>query len=368
MRRGTKTALAHCALVCIAICAVLFLGRENGVGTPEATAGNESEAAAPSGIGLWNQQGATQTGGGQVYLAGRGTVLCRTAQEMDCFDESTQELGFFCADSTCLHTGGGCTAKNVLCYLLSDSTAVYGVADGARREIRKSQGNRTECLYRADQDILGLWGYRDYLYYMTEFGVYRFPVDDPSAAEQVLDRPVEYEYLTFYGDRMYFVTEDEFLYEAGLDGSGKKRCADEKAVSPQVCDGILYYRSAEYDEDGVFQMDNALKGLSLADGSVETILDAVYRFSVVPEEKKIYYTELPDYSRSQLSELKALDMETGESRRITECLAGTEISVFPESDWIVYGMPEGEYDMYHCCVRKDGSGQKRLEYPKGVEA
>ena len=407
MRRGIRTALTHSIIVCITVAAVLLLGRENGSRMPEALHGGTMEnlpgkmsgtpqrettknlsgetpealpgdasgetvtmepGAEPAGADLWNQQGATQTGGEQVYLADRGTVLGRMGQEMDCFDEAAQKLRFFCDDRTCLHTGGSCPAKSVLCYLLSDSTAVYGVADGARREIRRIQGNQTECLYRADQNILGLWGYRDDLYYMTEFGVYRFSADDPSDVLQVLDRPVEYEFITFYGDRMYFVTEDEFLYEAGLDGSEKKRLVDEKAVSPQVCDGILYYRCAEYDENGVFQMDNALKGIFLADGSVETILDAVYRFSVVPEEKKIYYTELPDYSKSRLSCLKVLDLETGDDRQITECLAGTEISVFPESDWIIYEMPEGEYDLYHCCIRKDGSGQKRLEYPKGVGA
>ena len=113
-------------------------------------------------------------------------------------------------------------------------------------------------------------------------------------------------------------------------------------------------------------MKNALKRISLEDGRIEKVLDSVYRFSVVPEEKKIYYTELPDFSKSKLSFFDVLWIDTGETRRLAECMAATEIGVFPESDWIILEMPEGDYDTYYCCMKKDGSSWKRLEYPDGV--
>ena len=76
-----------------------------------------------------------------------------------------------------------------------------------------------KCFYRLKDDIYGLWGYQGYLYYMTDFGIYRLSIQNPAEKEKVLDRPVLYEYLTFYKDKMYFCSEDKLLYQADLDGS-----------------------------------------------------------------------------------------------------------------------------------------------------
>lgn len=367
IKKGTKSAFVHMGFVCIAMIIVIFVGRKNGMEIQKGIVQDNVSVTFMDYAGLWNQQGAIQTGGGQVYIAGSNTVLSGLYGNMYFFDEDSQELQYFCAKDGCMHTGNICPARQSLLYLVRYSTAIYGVPKGsAKNEIWRLQDTGVECWFRADDNIFGLAGYREYLYYMTEFGVYRVLADKPDKAEQVLDEPVLYEYLTFYEDKMYFVTEDEFIYEAELDGSKRKRVVDEKAVSPQICDGFLYYRSAAYEENGVFEMANTLKRISLKDGSVEKVLDSVYCFSVVPEEKRIYYTDLPDFSKSKLSFLNVLYIDSGETQRLTECMAGTLIGVFPESDWIIFEMPEGDYDIYYCCIKKDGSGWKRLEYPEGV--
>lgn len=367
IKKTTKAAFTYIGFVCAAMIIVILVGRKNGIKIHEGMAQDNISATFMDDTGLWNQQGAIQTGGSQVYLAGSNTVIGSLYGNMYSFHEDTQELQFFCKKNGCLHIGNDCPARQSLSYLLRYSMAIYGVPKmSADNEIWRLQNTGTECWFRADDTILGLAGYKDYLYYLTEFGVYRVLAENPDQAEPVLDEPILYEYLTFDGDKMYFVSEDSFLYEAYLDGSGKKRMVDEKAVSPQICDGFLYYRSAAYEENGVFQMKNTLKRISLEDGRIEKILDSVYRFSVVPEEKKIYYTELPDFSKSKLSFFDVLWIDTGETRRLAECMAATEIGVFPESDWIILEMPEGDYDTYYCCMKKDGSGWKRLEYPDGV--
>lgn len=90
-------------------------------------------------------------------------------------------------------------------------------------EIWKIQNNEINCIYRSKNHIGGLWGYRKYLYFMNDFGIYRISIDDPSKEEQVIDKPVSYEYVTFYKDKIYFCLEDLLLYQANLDGSDKKR-------------------------------------------------------------------------------------------------------------------------------------------------
>ena len=96
----------------------------------------------------------------------------------------------------------------------------------------------------------------------------------------MIDKPVSYEYVTFYKDKIYFCLEDLLLYQANLDGSDKKRFCDEKAASPQICGDYLYYRCMEYDKKGRFEVENTLKRISLTDHHVEKVLDEVYLFNI----------------------------------------------------------------------------------------
>ena len=368
MRRGTRSAIIHLGIICIAMTIVALVGKKNGIRQQESNAqaqgGITTEGFAYSEYG--NQQGAIQTGGYQVYLSGRGTVI-NCLNKLYCFDEVSQTLVPFCNKSGCLHTGDTCSANQRVFYLMNYFSDLYGVSQDCGNEIWRCRDSEWECWYRADDKIIGLWRYRGYLYYMTGSGVFRISVEKSTEPEQVLDQPVLYEMLNFYKDKMYFVTEDEFLYEAYCDGSGKQRMTDERAAFPQIGNGVLYYRSLAYDVNGIFQQTNTLRGISLEDGQTRTILDSVYRFSVVEEENKIYYVQLTDLSVSRKSFLQVLDMESGTSRRLTECLAVTELGTFPESDWIVLQMPEAEDEACYYCIKKDGSGKKQLAFPEEIK-
>lgn len=328
--------------------------------------------------GLGNEQGNLENGGEQTYLENRGILLSTfddTGKFMLCFDDSAQELQFFCNKSSCLHNGNECVTNQILRYLLSYFSVSFGVPENALNEIWKCQNNELSCFYRSDNDIYGIWGYRGYIFFMTDFGVSRVSIDNPAKEEAVLDRPVLYEYLTFYEDKMYFCEEDRLLYQSNLDGSEKQRFCDEKLVSPQICDGYLYYRSAEFDEKGQFEMKNTLKSISLKDKKEKTIIDEVYQFNVDTKERKIYYTEL---STDGETTLNVINLDDGKINRITDC-ASAYLYIFPQSDWIVFEkyekelreeLEEGEVagkPTHLYCIKKDGSGTKRLDYPKKIE-
>lgn len=324
--------------------------------------------------GFGNEQGNLQNGGDQTYLKDRGILVRVFGDEersMLCFDDTEQELELYCDKNSCLHNDQACVSNQMLRYLLSYSDVVFGVPDGAVNEIWQCKNSELRCFYRAKDDISGLWGYHGYLYFMTDFGIYRLSIENPSKEEKVLDRPVLYEYLTFYGDKMYFCHEDQLLYQANLDGSKKKRFCGEKLVSPQVCGNFLYYRSAEFDRKGKFQMKNTLKCISLVDKSEKVILDEVYQFNVDMVEDNIYYTELSENGETTL---KVISLSNGIQRRLTDC-ASAYLYTFSESDWIVFEKYEGVLEegeeggkpTHLYCIKKDGSGEKRLDYPERIE-
>ena len=206
--------------------------------------------------------------------------------------------------------------------------------------------------------------------YMTDFGVYRVPVQGTAEAEQVLERPVTYEDLTFSKDKMYFCGEDQLLYVANLDGKNKKRLVKEKAGFPQVYDGRIYYRNDEYDKNGWYELNLSLMSVSLDGTDKKKIIDEVYQFNVA--DGGIYYTEIPKADGD--TKLHFYDLQTGEDREITDCqIAG--VYIFEEADWIVIKKAEGELEpgeeggkpTHLYCVKKDGSQCQRLEYPKELE-
>lgn len=368
----------------VAICAVVIvivaaMGRKElkndavRVEKNDVTADMEQEEPDYSGLG--NEQGNLENGGAQTYLESKGILIALSDEEnaeMLYFNDDSQQLQFFCEKESCLHTGGDCISNQQLMYLCSYSSVVFGVSVSSRNEIWKVQNNEVSCFYRADSDkILGMWAYRGYIYYMGEFSLYRLPINNSSGVQKVLDRPILYEYLTFYGDKMYFCQEDTLLYQANLDGSGKVRFCDEKLVSPQVCDGWLYYRSMEYDKTGVYQTKNTLKAISLKNKKEKKILDEVYQFCTDTKEKKIYYEGI---SKSDDTTLNVLDLKTGKSSKLADC-ASAYMYEFPQSDWIVFAKHEGELEEgevggrpeHLYCVRKDGSAEKRLEYPERIQ-
>lgn len=379
MKKRTLTFVFIIALCIAASAAVLSAGRkEDDENTGNTTGGSLAETKKGTEkidySGMGNDQGNIENGGRQTYLENRGilvSVLDNSKLYMACFNESTQELEFFCTKKGCLHTGGNCVTVQPLSYLMSYSSTVFAVpfSDNSGNEIWKVRNNERECFYRADNEIWGIWGYGGWLYYMTEFGVFRVSMEKPSGVEKVLERPVLYEYLTFYGDKMYFCEEDRILYRANIDGSNKERFCDGMALSPQIYGGFLYYRSSEYDENGKWEIENTLKRISLADGTTETVADEVYLFNIDVNAGRLYYTDLPGEGAVYLN---VMDLKDGKTTRITEC-SPYYLFVCSESNWIVFEREEGEQNLapgeiagkptHLYCIRKDGSGEKRLDYP-----
>lgn len=323
--------------------------------------------------GLGNQQGNTENGGNQTWVEVDRILISTEIEEqskMFYFDTKTQKLQPACDKDACLHNGTDCTSGLHLEYLQSYGSAWFGVPmNRNRQEIWKIQQGEASCIYKSDQDIVGIWCYDGWLYYMTDYGVYRTSLEKPKKAVRVLDRPVLFEYLTFYEDSMYFCEEDRLLYRADLDGKNKTRLLDEQVLSPQIYEDQIYYRSAEYDKNGMWEEKNTLFRVSLDGKNKKKVIDQTYLFDLADDG--IYYTDLPE---DQETTLYYMDLKTGDQRKIADCHAGY-VYIFPETDWIVMERTDGELKegeeggkpTHLYCVRKDGSGCQRLEYPQMIE-
>ena len=339
----------------------------------EKVTGGQTQERAFSYSGAGNMSGNIENGGNQTWLSSGRILMNGLADDevpsMMYFEVTSGTLRVACDKADCLHETKGCSAKNSLWFLNSYGERVFGVPAEYRKEVWIISGGETSCLYKAEEDILGMWCYEGYLYYGTGFGVYRISLEQPEKAVLVLEKPVYYYYLTFYKDKMYFCEEDERLYQAELDGSKKKRLLEEKILSPQIFDGKIYYRSAEYDKDGLFEMSNALYRVSLDGKKKEKILDGVYLFCMADEG--IYFMELPGEEEGMLCFMKLPD---GDIRKFTKC-ESTYLYVFEQTDWLVFQKAEGELPpgeegglpTHLYCIKKDGTQCRRLDYPKVLE-
>lgn len=334
---------------------------------------SSSTETKPDYSGMGNQQGNTENGGNQTWVE-EDRILINTMIEdqsrMFYFDTKSQKLSPACDKDGCLHNGTDCTSGLDLSYLQSYGSAWFGVPiNRNRQEIWKIYQGEASCIYKSDQGVEGIWCYDGWLYYMTEFGVYRTSLEKPKKAVRVLDRPVLFEYLTFYKDSMYFCEEDRLLYRADLDGKNKTRLLEEKVLSPQIYKDHIYFRSAEYDKNGMWEEKNTLFRVSLEGKSKKKMIDQTYLFHLADDG--IYYTDLPE---DQETTLYYMDLKTGNQRKIADCYAGY-VYLFPETDWIVIERTDGELKegeeggkpTHLYCVRKDGSGCRRLEYPQMIE-
>ena len=118
-------------------------------------------------------------------------------------------------------------------------------------------------------------------------------------------------------------------------------------------------------------MENTLKRISLTDHHIEKVLDEVYLFNIDEKNNKIYYQVILN---DEDVSLRVLDLASNKSNKITKCAMGA-LYVCPESDWLVIQQYEGQLKegqvgarpTHLYCVKKDGSGEKRLDYPKKVE-
>lgn len=323
--------------------------------------------------GPGNLQGNTENGGYQVFWGDHTIVVQELVDgeiKMFYFDTDTQELRMACEKKDCLHIDGQCAANQVINNLQSYGNLYFGsVGFSGAREIWQFGNGERRCFYKSPDGINCLWCYDGYLYYMTEFGVYRVSMENKDDAQQVLDRPVNYRYLTFYEDSLYFCGEDEMLYRADLDGKHKKRLLDEKVMSPQAYGGRIYYRSAEYDKDGLWEMENALYSVALDGTGKEKILDEAYLFCVADDG--IYYMDLP---QDQEAALHYLNLKNGETHTIMEGCQASYLYVCEGTDWLLvekidgelpYGW-EGGKPIHLYCVKKDGTQSRRLAYPKTV--
>lgn len=322
--------------------------------------------------GIGNMQGNAENGGEQTFL-GNDAILVNVEVDgntkMLYFDINMQKLQIGCQKEDCLHSDSECVANHDFKYLQSYGGVYFGVPfESSRREIWKVEQGEISCFYRSDNDVYGIWCYNEYLYYMTDFGIYRISMKEKDEAVQILDRPVLYEYLTFYGNSMYFCDEDMLLYRADLDGKNKQRLLEEKVLSPQIYDDKIYYRSAEYDNKRQYEIENTLFCVTLDGKKKEKVIDQIYQFCIADEG--IYYTELPE---DQETTLNYLSLKNGEQHKITDCQAGY-IYLFEQTDWILFTKTDGELEKgevggkpYHLfCIKKDGTQCQRLEYPKTI--
>lgn len=314
--------------------------------------------------------------GGQVTGYCNGMLLSSIAGGLEektiFFDLDTRQLSVACAKEGCLHNDSLCIGNHCLCYLLSYGPDYYGASRYNRNEIWKCQdAGKLSLFYKSNDDIYGLWGYQEYLYYMTDLGVFRIDIESGTKKEKVLDTPVLFEYLTFSDSKMYFCDEDRILYRANPDGSHKEKISEDKALAPQVLDGKVYYRCANYDKDGKYEMENTLCSIDTNGENKIVLLEEVYQY--VLTSHGIYYASIPANDDGK-SWLCFYDFSKESITQIVKCEPGF-LYIMEDSDCIIYEKQEGELEegtvagvpTHLYCIKKDGTGEERLEYPQFVE-
>lgn len=323
---------------------------------------------------MGNNQGNSENGVSQVYVTGDRVLLSNIMDDRNnrllYFATKNQKLQIACDKINCLHNDSKCLSNSNLYYPLGYSSVYFGIPSNYRNEIWKYENGTLSSLYRSTDQIGGLWGYGGYLYYVTAFHVYRLSIKNFDKADQVFEEPVLAGFMTFHGDKIYYCKEDKFIYRANLDGSQIERISDEKALSPQIYNNRLYYRGVEYDKNGTFNEKNTLCSTSLDGKNKKTLLKQVYQFNLMSDG--IYYITLPD--KDGVSTLCYIDYEGKNQRKIVECGA-FQWGVFEESDWILFNKPEGELPpgeeggkpLHLYCIKKDGTQEKRLDYPQTIE-
>ena len=117
-------------------------------------------------------------------------------------------------------------------------------------------------------------------------------------------------------------------------------------------------------------MKNYVYWISLNEKKKKVILDEVYQFNIDTKDEMIYYTQL---SGNEDAVLNVLDLKTRKKHKITDC-ASAYLYISSQSDWIVFEKYEGENQedeeagrpvrLY--CIKKDGSGEKRLDDPQRI--
>lgn len=390
-----KMAAAIMILSVMSIVVLLLMGKSDAVGTDGRSDGNHETSGDGDTSGkdrqqvknskkekidyskMGNNQGNLEVGGEQVFVYDNRILMNIITEDnssrMVYFNTDTAELELACDRENCLHNEAGCMSNQTLSNLQSYSSVVFGSPWAtSRRELWKYENADISCFYKSNDDIGAMRVYAGYLYYTTDFGLIRVSMDgnqDKQKEEQVLDRPVFDQELIFYKDKMYFCQDDFMLYSANLDGSKKTRLVDEKLYFPQIYDDRIYYRSIEYDENGVWEMENTLYSVSLEGKDRQKVLEEVYQFNVL--DNGVYYVKIPDDGETTLC---FLDFATGEQREITDCQSGY-LYVFEETDWIVFEKTEGELKegeiaakpSHLYCIKKDGSGEKRLDYPQALQ-
>lgn len=333
----------------------------------------ENSSSSKSHENMGNNQGNAENGGEQTWLDTDYIVLNlaidNSQTRMVFFDTIEENLKLACEDSSCLHADSLCSSRQIFRYLVSWGDTYYGVSDTYKNEILKCTGSEVTFFYKAENNIYGLWGYEDYLYFSTDFGVFRVSLEGEAKEEQILNTPILIGVmLTFYDDRIYFCDEDKFLYSAALDGTDKTRLSDSMAYYPQIHNGRIYYRSAQYDSDGMYNIENTLCSITLDGEDKQVVLDEVYQFNCLND--RIYYTELPNDGETILY---SIEYDGSNCQQIVKCQAGY-LYVFDESDWILYKktdgeLPEGEEGgkpSHLYCAKKDGTQEFRLDYPQVI--
>ena len=313
-----------------------------------------------------NVQGNIENGGALTGYC-NGMLLSSIAGELGgktiFFDSDTRQLCIACTQEGCLHNDSYCSGNHYLYYLLSYGPDYYGVPFDSRNEIWKCQdAGKLSLFFRCDDDIYGLWGYQEYLYYMTNLGVFRIDIESGTKKEEVLDTPVLYEYLTFSDEEMYFCDEDMILYRANPDGSHKEKISEDKALAPQVLDGKIYYRSANYDKDGKYEMENTLYSIDTNGENKTVLLEKVYQYILTSQG--IYYTSVPEGDNYE-SWLCFYDFSKESSTKIVNCQLGF-LYVMENSDYIIYQKQEGELEedevaevpTHLYCIKKMEQGKK----------
>lgn len=235
-----------------------------------------------------------------------------TEKEKGLYNTGRQSFERLCRKKGCIHTGADCINNVGLVFSNIKNGEIVGRKNSNEYEIIRIVDYEVSSEYKSDDPIIGVWCYNNWVYYSTDYEVYRYEMSNPEKVFKVINRPIEYTYLFFADERMFFIDDSKAIVSANLDGTDEKVIVEDLVYMLELQNDRIYY--TKIDDRSVYS--NALTG----NDERKEVDGPVWRYLV--DDEGIYYFNATEADMHGTLYLKKFD---GAVEPILEDIVGIRI-------------------------------------------
>lgn len=168
-------------------------------------------------------------------------IYFSSGTEKGLYNISTARYERLCRKKGCIHTSADCINNIRLTFVNVKNGEVVGRSRSSDYEIIRIIDYDVYSDHISSEPIIGIWCYNNWVYYSTDYATYRYDIDNPKKAFKVLDRPINYTYLFFYDDKMFYIDDSEVILSANLDGTEEVEIVSDLSYMLELQGERLYY-------------------------------------------------------------------------------------------------------------------------------